>query len=66
MHFDVTVIDTIAPVILSSTEKIACIEGYFSSFGGFVAFINAGGVLNDNCTVDLFKSVVHVSTLSTG
>ncbi|MFN8318494.1 MAG: PKD-like domain-containing protein [Saprospiraceae bacterium] len=64
--FDVTVIDTIAPVILCPpTERIACIEDISAPLVGFVAFINAGGVLNDNCTVDL-SSVVHVSTLSTG
>ncbi|MBL0082820.1 MAG: HYR domain-containing protein [Saprospiraceae bacterium] len=64
--FDVTVIDTIAPIILCPpTERVACIEDVSDPLVGFVDFINAGGVLNDNCTVDL-SSIIHVSTLSTG
>jgi hypothetical protein len=64
--FDVTVIDTIAPVILCPpTERVACMEEVSDPLVGFVAFVNAGGVLNDNCTVDL-SSIIHVSTLSTG
>ncbi|MBK8699752.1 MAG: hypothetical protein IPN29_09445 [Saprospiraceae bacterium] len=60
-EFTVTVIDTIDPVIVCpAIVEVACIEDVPTPHTNFVPFISEGGILDDNCTVNL-STLVWIS-----
>jgi hypothetical protein len=63
-NFTVTVVDTVKPTVICppTLATVSCVQDTVAPYANYLAFLAAGGLLNDNCN-PVFSTWKHVGTV---